>query len=279
MICIEQLNFRYGRVDLFDQLNLTLKPGNIYGLLGKNGAGKTSLLKIVTGLLTPRAGTVSVFGWEPRKRQPELLADVCLVPEEFYTPALTVEQYQSVWGGFYPRFDTQAFHGYLAEFQVDPGISLLHMSYGQKKKALLAFAVATNCRLVLLDEPTSGLDIPAKRQFRRLVAGAVDDQRIFIVSTHQVRDMEGLIDPIVIVDGGRIVLDAGLDQLGKAIRIDTDVDSPPQDAIYVEEGISGHTVVVPNDGWPEGRIDLEVLFNAATSNSGRLAALVEEFKG
>ena len=276
MIHIEQLCFGYGREDLFDDLDLSLQPGTIFGLLGRNGAGKTSLLKIIAGLLTPRAGSVSVFGREPRKRQSDLLADVYFVPEEFHTPALTVTQYESAWARFYPRFDSQAFHRYLDEFVVDAGARLSDMSYGQKKKALLSFAVATNCRLVLLDEPTNGLDIPAKRQFRRLVAGAVDEQRAFIVSTHQVRDMETLIDPIIIIDGGRIVLNASLTQLGKAIRVDTGVDTPPPDAIYVEEGISGHTVLAPSDAGTEERIDLEVLFNAATSDSARLAALVEE---
>ena len=278
MVCIEQLSFGYGKVDLFDRLKLTIRPGTIYGLLGKNGAGKTSLLKIVTGVLIPRKGTVSVFGREPRKRQPDFLVDVCLVPEEFYVPKLTVEKYQSVWGGFYPRFDGEAFHRYLSQFDVDPAERLSSMSYGQKKKVLIAFAVATNCRLVLLDEPTNGLDIPAKRQFRRLVAGAVDEQRTFVVSTHQVRDMAGLIDPVVIIDDGQVVLNAKLDELGRAIRIDTGVDSPPADAIYIEESISGHTVIAPNHGEPEGLIDLEVLFNAATSNSGALATLVQEVK-
>ena len=276
MIHIEQLGFGYGSKDLFDDLDLSLQPGTIFGLLGRNGAGKTSLLKIISGLLTPRVGSVSVFGNEPRRRQSDLLADVYLVPEEFHTPALTVTQYESAWARFYPRFDSEAFYRYLDEFEVDAGAHLSDMSYGQKKKALLSFAVATNCRLVLLDEPTNGLDIPAKRQFRRLVAGAVDEQRAFIVSTHQVRDMETLIDPIVIIDGGRIVLNASLAQLGQAIRIDTGLDTPPADAVYVEKGISGHTVLVPNDSRPESRIDLEVLFNAATSESDRLAALVEE---
>ena len=274
MICIEQLNFGYGRDRLFDRMSLTLTPGTIYGLLGRNGAGKTSLLKIIAGLLTPKAGTVAVFGHDSRKRHSDVLADLFLVPEEFYTPALTVQQYHEVWGCFYPRFDRQAFDHYLDEFQVDHRGSLPNMSYGQKKKALLAFAVATNCRLVLLDEPTNGLDIPAKRQFRRLVAGAVDEQRTFVVSTHQVRDMEGLIDPVVIIDGGRIVLDARIDQLARSIRIDTGVEVPPPDAIYVEEGISGHTVVVANDSRAEGHVDLEVLFNAATTNSGGLAAQI-----
>ena len=274
MVYIEQLDFGYGKAHLFDRLSL--RPGTIYGLLGKNGAGKTSLLKIIAGLLTPRAGTVSVFGQGSRKRYSDLLADLFLVPEEFYTPALTVRQYQEIWGGFYPRFDRQVFDQYLDELQVDHEGSLPKMSYGQKKKTLLAFAVATNCRLVLLDEPTNGLDIPAKRQFRRLVAGAVNEHRAFVVSTHQVRDMEGLIDPVVIIDSGRIVLDARLDRLARSIRIDTGVDTPPPDAIYAEEGISGHTVVVANDSKAEGHIDLEVLFNAATSNSGRLAAQIEE---
>ena len=278
MASIEKLDFGYGRTSLFDQLNLTLKPNTIYGLLGKNGAGKTTLLKIITGLLKPWAGTVTVFGRESRKRYSDVLEDIFLVPEEFNTPALTVQQYQSVWSVFYPRFDNGAFQKYLTEFQVDSSSNLAKMSYGQKKKTMLAFAIATNCRLVLLDEPTNGLDIPAKRQFRRLVAGGLNNQRTFVISTHQVRDMESLIDPVMIIDGGRIVLNAGLDQLSRSIRIETGVDVPPADAIYSEEGISGHTVVTANHSGSQEQIDLEVLFNTAISNEDGLNARIAEVK-
>ena len=173
MVELEGIAFGYGkRGRLFDGLDLTLTPGNVYGLLGRNGAGKTTLLRLMSGLLFPKAGSARAAGEAVRRRTPAFLRELYFVPEEFHTPALSARALVGLYGVFYPRFDHAAMERYLAELEVDPNQSMTTMSYGQKKKVLLAFAVASQCWLLILDEPTNGLDIPAKNQFRRPLAGA-----------------------------------------------------------------------------------------------------------
>ena len=199
MISIDGLDFGYGEKALFRQLQMSLVPGNIYGLLGLNGAGKSTLLKLMTGLLFPDAGTLSVLGRKPADREPAFLAQVFMLPEELNLPGITGEEYVSGLAPFYPRFDQERFERYSNEFELPRNTKLTAHSYGQKKKFLLAFGLASGTSLLVLDEPTNGLDIPSKGLFRRLVAEALTDDRVFVISTHQVKDVESLIDPIVIL--------------------------------------------------------------------------------
>ncbi|MBD3392682.1 MAG: ATP-binding cassette domain-containing protein, partial [Chitinivibrionales bacterium] len=188
MVQINDLRFAYrGKKWLFDGLQLNLDGGNIYGLLGKNGAGKTTLLKIICGLLFADRGSSVVLGCNSRHRSPELLQELVFIPEEFHVPSLTAGAYRKYYGPLYPRFSSEDFASYLKEFGIRETERLSSLSYGNKKKFLIAFGLATNCRLLILDEPTNGLDIPSKSQFRKLVAGALADDRVFIISTHQVR--------------------------------------------------------------------------------------------
>jgi ABC-2 type transport system ATP-binding protein len=190
MITLEQLTFGYySEKKLFHNLNLEFKTGNIYGLLGKNGAGKTTLLKLICGLLFPQQGSCTVKGFPAQGRNPEFLNDIFLITEEFYLPAITIRTYQQIYAPFYPGFNQERFRENLKEFELNPQALLTTLSYGQKKKFLLAFGLATDCACFILDEPTNGLDIPSKRQFRRLLAASLDPDRMFIISTHQVRDL------------------------------------------------------------------------------------------
>ena len=162
---------RRGR--LFDGVDLTLAPGNVLrAAQAATAPARTTLLRLMSGLLFPKAGSARAAGEEVRRRTPAFLRELYFVPEEFHTPALSARALVRLYGVFYPRFDHAAMERYLAELEVDPNQSMTTMSYGQKKKVLLAFAVASQCRLLILDEPTNGLDIPAKNQFRRLLAGA-----------------------------------------------------------------------------------------------------------
>jgi ABC-2 type transport system ATP-binding protein len=273
-IRIEELSFGYTRERLFDDLALSLTPGNIYGLLGKNGAGKTTLLKLICGLRLPERGECDVLGFEPRKRQAELLEDVFFVPEEFHVPALNVEQYLAVYSPFYPRFSAEAFEEYRREFGFGRDKRLTALSYGQKKKFLLAFGLASGCRLLLLDEPTNGLDIPSKSQFRRLLAGAGDTERIILISTHQVRDMENLIDPIIILDQGRIIFNQPMHEVSRRLQMQIESQEPAAgDALYSDKTLGGYVVVRENVDGEDGRIDLETLFNAVTTNPERVSSL------
>ena len=284
MVELEGVAFGYGkRGRLFDGLDLTLAPGNVYGLLGRNGAGKTTLLKLMSGLLFPKAGSARVAGEQVRRRTPAFLRELYFVPEEFHTPALSARALVRLYGVFYPRFDHAAMERYLAELEIDPEQRMTDMSYGQKKKVLLAFAVASQCRLLLLDEPTNGLDIPAKSQFRRLLAGAAADDRVIVVSTHQVRDLEHLIDPILILEQGSIVFQHSVEEISTALAVrEAGAAGAPGNghAIYVELSTgaggahAGRALVPAERGGPtvESAIDLELLFNSVCADHRRVEA-------
>ena len=276
MVELNSVTFAYRRkAPLFSGLDVALEPGTIYGLLGRNGAGKTTMLKLMCGLLFPQEGAVTVLGHDPQNRPPQVQEEIILIPEEFPTPPLTVHAYRSLYAPLYPRFDGQEFLSHLAEFQLDADARLDEMSYGQKKKVLLAFGLAAHTRLLILDEPTNGLDIPSKGQFRRLLAGSADADRIIIVSTHQVRDMENLIDPITILENGRIIFQHTLDEITASIRMVHSSDEPA-DAIYSEKAMGGYASVVPIRDGQESRIDLELLFNAVTTAPEAIAALTKK---
>jgi ABC-2 type transport system ATP-binding protein len=273
-IQIKSLSFGYTKDRLFSNLDLNLHRGNIYGLLGKNGAGKTTLLKLICGLRIPDTGACSVLGWEPKTRPAPLLEDIFFLPEEFYTPPISAELYRQIYAPFYPRFSTEMFRECLGEFDLPPKKRLSELSYGQKKKFLLAFGLATRCRLVLLDEPTNGLDIPSKSQFRRLLAGAGAGDRIILISTHQVRDMENLIDPIIILDEGEIVFQQPMYEVTRRLRVQVQMEQPSGDGLlYSEKTLGGYVVVSQNESGEETQLDLETLFNTVIANRDRIGQL------
>ena len=272
IIEISDLLYGYGRKKpLFDQLQFQLETGNIYGLLGKNGAGKSTLLKIISGLLFPESGEISVMGHLPMDRKPAFLQDIFLLNEEFELPSMSIKRYVQFYACFYPKFDPDLFHSYLAEFKLGPSTKLDSLSYGQKKKFLLSFGLATNCQLVLLDEPTNGLDIPSKSQFRKVVASAMDDDRTFIISTHQVRDMEGLIDPIIVLDEGEIIFNEDTNSIMEKLKVTkTSTVAESENTLYSEGGFGTYTVVSVNDDHSETNMNLETLFNTVINSKERI---------
>jgi ABC-2 type transport system ATP-binding protein len=267
MVTIDGLSFGYGRGALFDALALRLSPGNIYGLLGVNGAGKSTLLKLISGLLFAQSGTVRSLGQDPAARRPSFLADVFVLPEDAQAPSMTGRSYLRSRAPFYPRFDQALFERYLRELELPAnGGNLAALSYGQQKKFLLAFGLASQAKLVLLDEPTNGLDIPAKSVLRRVIAEASGAERVFVISTHQVRDLGALMDPIVILHQGRVLLNSTLGEIGARVRM-TQQPTPPAaapDLLFSEPAVGGFWSVWRGGG--DGPIDLEVLFNAVVAN-------------
>lgn len=275
MIQIDNISFSYGQQQLlFDQFNLSLPPGNIYGLLGKNGAGKSTLLKIMVGLLFPEQGTIDVLGFRPEDRYPPFLREMYLLTEEFDLPAQSMERFVRLYSPFYPRFDHSLFDAYISEFKLPRKQKLTALSYGQKKKFLLSFGLATDCKLLVLDEPTNGLDIPSKSQFRKIIANAIHEERSFIISTHQVRDMENLIDPIIILDEGKIVFFQEYEQVSEKLLIMKESTLPDDGSlVYSESYLGGYTVVKENTTRQETSMNLELLFNAVVSNPDKINAI------
>lgn len=279
MITLENCSFSYSsKKQVFRDLNLSLEAGRIYGLLGKNAAGKSTLLRLMSGLLFPTKGRCEVSGFNSAKRQPGFLANVFLIPEDTWFPKMTIKKYVDIEAPFYPNFNRDQFFTWLKEFQVPTDERLDQLSFGQKKKTLIAFGLAANTKIVLMDEPTNGLDIPSKAEFRRIVASAFDETRTLIVSTHQVRDLDSLIDGVIVVDGGEILLDATLDKVAEQLvfgnepTIDEATDS---DILYTEKNLFGHAVVRENRSKKHTRVDLEMLFQAAIGNPKRVKKLFE----
>jgi ABC-2 type transport system ATP-binding protein len=274
VIEIKDLTFGYGRQKLFDHLDLNLDQGNIYGLLGKNGAGKTTLLKLICGLRSAQGGNVRVLGHDASHRPVHMLDEIFSVPEELFVPPLLPRVYLALYAPFYPRFSHEEFRQYMTEFELEQDKKLSALSYGQKKKFTLAFALASGCRVLLLDEPTNGLDIPSKGQLRRLLARASRDDRIILVSTHQVRDMENLIDPIIILDQGRIIFTQPMAEVTRKLSVRLEPTEPQGDSIlYSDRTIGGWVAVRENTGAEETGIDLETLFNTVIANPAKMAAL------
>ncbi|RZL15168.1 MAG: ABC transporter ATP-binding protein, partial [Pedobacter sp.] len=214
MIQINKLNFGYSKKRvLFKDISLKLSAGHIYGLLGKNGAGKSTLLKNIAGLVYPQSGTMNVMGSDPVKREPSLLSEIFFVPEEMYLPAVSIDSFVKTNAPFYKNFDHNYFSTLLSEFDVPAGQKLINMSYGQKKKLVICFGLASQTKLIIMDEPTNGLDIPSKAQFRKIMASALTEERCIIISTHQVRDLDNLIDTVIMLDENKIALMASVEEI------------------------------------------------------------------
>jgi ABC-2 type transport system ATP-binding protein len=268
MITIQNLNFGYKKkYKLFDNLNLQLKQGNVYGLLGKNGAGKTSLLKQIVGLLYPQTGICKVLDIPSASRDPFLLQQIYLLPEEIYLPAVTLGKYKSIYAPFYPMFDTALFLRYMDEFGLSLSMKSTALSYGQKKKFLIGFGLSTQARVMLFDEPTNGLDIPSKSQFRKIIASSMTSEKAFIISTHQVRDLENLLDTVVILDEGKIIFQHDQEDLVKKLYFKKISDHESvSNVLYYESYLGGKNAIIHNTSQEQTKVDLELLFNAVTSN-------------
>ena len=278
MINIEKLSFYYKKnKPLFQGLDLSLNEGHIYGLLGKNGAGKTSLLKVVTGLVFPASGEVAVNGFKPKDRQPNFLSDIYFIHEEFYAPKLSIKAYVNLYAPFYPKFDHPYFNDILDQFGLNQSLMLTDLSYGQKKKFFITFGLASRTRVLVLDEPTNGLDIPSKSLFRKMIAAHADEETLIVVSTHQVRDVENLIDSVILLDEGEIVFNQSFESISKTLAFDKQEKEPDTAAcFYSEPSIQGYSVVKKNEGQHESKVDLELLFNAIMASKTKIKALFKE---
>lgn len=242
MIDVKSLGFGYAsRRKVLSNISLTLGEGHIHGLLGCNGIGKTTLLKIICGIMRPDSGSVMVDGLDPMSRKPQTFRELMIIPEEFDLPNVSLERYAKITSPLYPRFDMGAMRHYCEALNVDTCERLHSMSMGQRKKAYIAFALACNVRMLLMDEPTNGLDIPSKSIFRRLLAGYVDDSRMVVISTHQVADVESLLDNIIILDGRGVVLNATTSDICSRLKFGKAEQS--DSVIYTESTIAGDVAV------------------------------------
>jgi ABC-2 type transport system ATP-binding protein len=269
MINFENVDFSYiSKVKLLSDVNLKLEPGHIHGLLGKNGEGKSTMLKLIAGLLFPQKGKIEVMDFVPNKRNTQMLQDIYFLPEELPQHTLSISRFEKVYAPFYPNFNSSLFDACLKEFEIpSKEWKMNKLSFGQKKKIFVAFGLATQTKILLMDEPTNGLDIPSKGQFRRMVASTLDDNRCFIISTHQVRDLDSLIDNLIIMDNHEIALNESIEMITNRLLFRVqDAGKTDLPVIYSEDTLRGVYQVCENINKEDSKLDIELLFNAVCYN-------------
>lgn len=265
MIRIENISFAYrkGRKQVFRNFHADLNLGGIYGLLGKNGSGKSTLLQLMAGLISPSDGRVLLDDKDMRNRSVTSLQKLFLVPEEFSMPAVSLDQYVRYMAPFYPRFSAETLKRALDCFELSEELHLERLSMGQRKKAFVSFALAANTEWLFLDEPTNGLDIPGKSQFRKILVQEMNDERGVIISTHQVLDVEHLLDRVLVIDQGQMLLQKTVEEICDTISfVRTSEPEVLRRAIYQMPSLQGMSALLPNDDGRESSLDLELLFNA-----------------
>ena len=265
MLSFSNVSFTYGRrgKEVLSGLSLDFEENGIYGILGKNGTGKSTMLYLAAGLLRPKGGNVTAEGVPTQSRRPETLRELFLVPEEFDLPEVSLRTYVQLNAPFYPTFREDILARCLKSFELGDDLNIGRLSMGQKKKVYISFALAAGTKYLLMDEPTNGLDIPSKKVFREVIAREMTEERVMIISTHQVRDVEQLIDHVVIVNEGTVLLNASTAEIETRLRFEQRaVGSDLSDALFVQQTMRGIELICPNSGNDETPIDLELLFNA-----------------
>ena len=277
MIRIENMSYIYpkGRNNIHTNLNLNLEQNKIYGLLGKNGTGKSTLLYLIAGLLRPTEGTITMEATNEEtgefsnfitfKRNQEVLRDIFFVNEEYTLPPILLDQWSKSLGSFYPNYSEEMFRQCLADFDIKGNPKLTTLSMGQQKKVIICFALASGVKYLLMDEPTNGLDIPSKAQFRKVVSSCMNEDRTIIISTHQVHDIEFLLDHIIIIDNDRLLLNASTSEITEKFTFEYRAPgSSTEGVIYQEPTLQGNaTMAYRKSTDPETNLNLELLFNAS----------------
>ena len=274
MIKTQNLAFSYGKKEVLRNISLSLEPGKIYGLLGENGVGKTTLLTLLCGLKKPLAGSVDADGHDPYKREPSLLADQYFLPDEVvpsYDKALAWAKSR---GCFWPRFSLDLFSEIMTVFEVDKAQKMNTMSAGQLKKTHISFALACSVKHLFMDEPTNGLDIPSKAQFRSAILKFTPEDSTIVISTHQVRDLENVIDPIIILDRQDVLLNASVERISDKLFFDYGTTLHPE-SLYSEQLPGGFIQVYPNVKGEDSKVNIEALFNAVHKNKELVKSLFD----
>ncbi len=265
MIEIKDLAFSYGKTPILKCITTTLEEGRIYGLLGENGVGKTTLLTLLCGLKKVCSGSITTDGENPFDRTPTLLQNQFYLPDEVLPVAMKAECFAKERGAFWPDYDHSKFLEIMKEFENDPAKKMNQMSAGQLKKTYISLALACGCKYIFMDEPTNGLDIPSKTQFRSAIMKYTSDDSTIVISTHQVRDLENIIDPIIILDRQDVLLNASVEEITSKLYFDYGTQLHPE-SLYSEQLPGGFIQVYPNSTGEDSKINVEALFNAVHKN-------------
>lgn len=275
MINVNKVTFGYGKKLIFDDFSLSIEKGKVCGLLGKNGAGKSTLLYLLTGLLIPKHGNIEYKGVDVSKRKPSSLRDIFIVPEEFDLPKIPLKKYVAINKEFYPEFSQEQLDKNLEHFDMTADTHLAALSMGQKKKVFMSFALATNTSLLVMDEPTNGLDIPSKSQFRKFIASGMTDEKTILISTHQVQDVDKLLEQIIILDDNKVLLNDLVSHICQKLRfVESFNENLIKQAIFASPSIQGYNLILPNEENEETPLNLETLFNATLSKTESITTIL-----
>ena len=267
MIQIQNLTFGYksSKENVLENVNLQLNPGSIVGLLGKNGTGKTTLLNLITGQLFAKQGVITIDDENVKTKSKSILEKLYFIPEELIVPNLSLENFIKLYSPFYKDYSQEIMYECMREFDLkSEKKSLNKLSMGTKKKMMICFALATNVPYLLMDEPTNGLDIPSKRIFRKLINSHMTENRIILISTHQVHDVEKMVDHIVIVGKKDLLINDTTEGLSQKFTFGT---TPKGEVLYSEKSLEGNLCVARRkDSEEETPVSLELLFEAVNEN-------------
>lgn len=275
MIQIQNLGFSYGSVPVLKNITMKLEEGKIYGLLGENGVGKTTLLTLLCGLKDKKTGTITIDGQMPFNREPSLLEKIYYIPDEVSPVHMKAETFAHSSGSFWPEFDMDLFKTIMDEMEVNPQQKMDTMSAGQLKKTYISFALACKPKYIFMDEPTNGLDIPSKAQFRKAVTMHTSEDSTIVISTHQVRDLENIIDPIIILDKQDVLVNASIEKISSKLKFDYGTELHPE-SLYCEQLPGGFIQVLPNTDGEETKVNIEALFNAVHAHKDYIKNLLNE---
>lgn len=206
-----QLSKQYRQIQALDNLDLTLMPGRLVGLLGPNGSGKTTLIKISAGLLTPTSGSVSIDGHTPG---PATKAIVSYLPDRMALPSeLSAADAVSMYADFFEDFDEVKAHTMLKDLKLSPSQRIGAMSKGTQEKVQLCLAMSRAAKLYLLDEPLGGVDPAAREYILATILRNYNEDAAVLFSTHLISDIEKVLDEVAVLQNGRLLLHDSVDHL------------------------------------------------------------------
>ena len=216
LIEAHHLGVRYGAKRAVDDVSFTIAKGRVVGLLGHNGAGKTSLMKALVGLAA-HEGALSVLGLEPRRQRVELLESLCYIPDVAILPRWArVEQLIRLMQGLHPKFSAARAETLLRRTSVKLSDKVKALSKGMVVQLHLALIAAIDARVMILDEPTLGLDVISRKAFyEMLIDEWCDGERSVLISTHQVEEIETLLSDVMMLNEGRLVLSISLEEMDR----------------------------------------------------------------
>jgi ABC-2 type transport system ATP-binding protein len=219
-LVMQAVTRRFGRTTALDSLDLRVAPGSVLGLVGRNGAGKTTALRLAHGLLYPDSGSIRVLGLDPVADGLEVRTRVALLSEESALyPWMTVAEILRFASALHPRWDRQLAERLREDLDLDPGARIKALSRGTKAKLALVLAAGTRPELLLLDDPTAGLDPLVRREvLGGILGGLSDDGGAVVYASHLIHDIERVADHVVFLDDGRATLDGPMDELKSRIR-------------------------------------------------------------